>query len=160
MRRFKVLAITGVLMMATSAYADNSLTITIKNNDFLGIGQSGINSSQEKDNTDLKSPQTPPVLNKGKKVLKKSCRPRRSCPEKRKACDCGIRTGLSFIGEGALKAPLLYFPFSFSNLAFTSFNSSSNLFALFLYTSAPAANPITAASRIKSTSILNHLLST
>jgi len=82
MKKFNVLAITGMLMMATSAYADNSLTITIKNNDFLGIGQSGIKSLQEKDNTDLKSPQTPPVLNKGKKVLKKSLPSEAELPRK------------------------------------------------------------------------------
>jgi len=77
MKKFNVLAITGMLMMATSAYADNSLTITIKNNDFLGI-----KSLQEKDNTDLKSPQTPPILNKGKKVLKKSLPSEAELPRK------------------------------------------------------------------------------
>ena len=82
MRRFKVLAIVGVLMMATSAYAENSLTITIKNNDFLGIGQSGIKSLQEKDNTDLSQPQTPPVLNKGKKILKKTLPSEAELPRK------------------------------------------------------------------------------
>lgn len=63
MKRFKVLAIAGMMLLSTSAYAGNTLSTTVENNNFLGIGQPGINRTQGEMNTHLNPLQTPFVPN-------------------------------------------------------------------------------------------------
>jgi len=63
MKKFNILAVTGMMLLATSAYADNTLSTTVENNNFLGIGQPGINRSQGEINSHLNPLQTPFVPN-------------------------------------------------------------------------------------------------
>ena len=63
MNKVKILVIMGVLLLATSAYAQNELTTTVENNNYLGIGQKGVNQSQGEINSQLQPMSTPFVTN-------------------------------------------------------------------------------------------------
>ena len=64
MKKIKFLVVIGMLLFATSVYAQNELTTTVENNNYLGIGQSkDVNHSQGEINSHLQPMSTPYVIN-------------------------------------------------------------------------------------------------
>jgi len=64
MKKIKFLVVIGMLLFATSVYAQNELTTTVENNNYLGIGQSkDVNHSQGEINSHLQPMSTPFITN-------------------------------------------------------------------------------------------------